>query len=77
MMVQMIWSIPRAGMTTTTEKTIGVTEFKPQSLELIEEIASGKVQRLVLTPSAGKPVAAIVPIEGPPGSSCCTAASST
>ena len=51
-------------MTTTSEKTIGVTEFKPRSLELIEEVASGKVQRVVLT-KRGKPVAAIVPLEGP------------
>jgi prevent-host-death family protein len=49
-------------MTTEGEKTIGVTEFKPRSLELIEEVASGKVRRVVLT-KRGKPVAAIVPLE--------------
>jgi prevent-host-death family protein len=48
-----------------TERTIGVTEFKPRSLELIEEVASGKVRRVVLT-KRGKPVAALVPLPDTP-----------
>ena len=60
----MIWTIQaQMEWRTTSERTIGVTEFKPRSLELIEEVASGKVQRVVLT-KRGKPVAAIVPLEG-------------
>ena len=52
-------------MTTSGEKTIGVTEFKPRSLELIEEVASGKIRRVVLT-KRGKPVAALVPLPDTP-----------
>ena len=43
------------------EATVGVTEFKPRSLELIENVASGKLARVVLT-KRGKPVAALVPL---------------
>lgn len=43
------------------EETVGVTEFKPRSLELIENVASGKLGRVVLT-KRGKPVAALVPL---------------
>lgn len=46
------------------EKSIGVTEFKPRSLALIEEVASGRTERLVLT-KHGKPVAAVVPLTPP------------
>lgn len=42
-------------------ETIGVSEFKPRSLELIDRVASGKIARLVLT-RRGRPVAALVPI---------------
>lgn len=51
-------------MPPVAEKTVGVTEFKPRSLELIEEVASGKVDRLVLT-KRGKPVAAVIPLGKP------------
>jgi prevent-host-death family protein len=50
-------------MSAAAEKTVGVTEFKPRSLELIEEVASGKVGRLVLT-KRGRPVVAVVPVSG-------------
>jgi antitoxin (DNA-binding transcriptional repressor) of toxin-antitoxin stability system len=42
-------------------KTIGVTAFKAKSLALIEEVASGRTQRLVLT-RRGKPVAELTAI---------------
>jgi prevent-host-death family protein len=45
------------------EATIGVTKFKPRSLELIEDVATGKLGRVVLT-KRGKPVAALVPLLG-------------
>lgn len=47
------------------EETLGVTEFKPRSLELIERVASGKLGRVVLT-KRGRPVAAIVPLDSSP-----------
>jgi prevent-host-death family protein len=43
------------------EVTVGVTAFKPRSLELIEQVASGKLSRVVLT-KRGRPVAALVPL---------------
>lgn len=46
---------------TENDETIGVSEFKPRSLELIDRVASGKIARLVLT-RRGRPVAALVPI---------------
>ena len=42
------------------EVTVGVTAFKPKSLDLIEQVASGKLSRVVLT-KRGRPVAALVP----------------
>lgn len=42
-------------------KTIGVTAFKARSLALIEEVASGRTQRIVLT-RRGKPVAELTAI---------------
>jgi prevent-host-death family protein len=45
-------------------ETIGVSEFKPRSLELIERVASGKLSRLVLT-KRGRPVAVLVPVQEP------------
>ena len=43
------------------ENTIGVTAFKSQCLALIDEVAQGKTDRIVLL-KHNKPVAAIVPI---------------
>ena len=51
-------------MSAAAEKTVGVTEFKPRSLELIEEVASGRVGRLVLT-KRGRPIVAVIPLERP------------
>lgn len=53
-------AIPKA-----REKTIAVSAFKPRSLEIIDEVASRKTTRVVLT-RRGKPVAALVPIESKP-----------
>lgn len=47
------------------ELSIGVSTFKPKSLELIERVASGKLRRVVLT-KRGRPVAALVPIDEAP-----------
>jgi prevent-host-death family protein len=47
------------------ELSLGVTTFKPRSLELIERIASGKLRRVVLT-KHGRPVAALVPVDEEP-----------
>lgn len=47
----------------SSETTIGVSEFKPKSLALIEQVASGRLDRVVLT-KRGRPVAAIVPLGG-------------
>jgi prevent-host-death family protein len=46
------------------EVTVGVTAFKPRSLDLIEQVASGKLSRVVLT-KRGRPVAALVPLRDP------------
>jgi prevent-host-death family protein len=43
------------------EVTLGVTAFKPKSLELIEQVATGKLSRVVLT-KRGRAVAALVPL---------------
>jgi len=43
------------------ELVLNVTAFKPKSLELIERVASGNLQRVVLT-KRGRPIAAIVPL---------------
>jgi antitoxin (DNA-binding transcriptional repressor) of toxin-antitoxin stability system len=45
----------------TSETTIGVTAFKTQCLGLIEDVAQGKTDRIVLL-KHNRPVAAIVPI---------------
>jgi prevent-host-death family protein len=45
------------------EVRLGVTAFKPRSLDLIERVASGKLSRVVLT-KRGRPVAALVPLSG-------------
>ena len=43
------------------ENTIGVTAFKSRCLGLIDEVAEGKTDRIILL-KHNKPVAAIVPI---------------
>jgi antitoxin (DNA-binding transcriptional repressor) of toxin-antitoxin stability system len=45
----------------TSETTIGVTAFKSKCLGLIDDVAEGKTDRIVLL-KHNKPVAAIVPI---------------
>jgi prevent-host-death family protein len=45
------------------EVRVGVTAFKPRSLDLIERVASGRLSRVVLT-KRGRPVAALVPLGG-------------
>jgi len=45
----------------TSETTIGVTAFKSRCLGLIDDVAEGKTDRIVLL-KHNKPVAAIVPI---------------
>jgi len=47
------------------ELSVGVSAFKPKSLDLIERVASGKLRRVVLT-KRGRPVAAVVPIDETP-----------
>jgi prevent-host-death family protein len=47
------------------EVSVGVSAFKPKSLDLIERVASGKLRRVVLT-KHGRPVAAVVPIDDEP-----------
>jgi prevent-host-death family protein len=47
------------------ELSVGVSEFKPKSLDLIERVASGKLRRVVLT-KRGRPIAAVVPIDDSP-----------
>ena len=44
------------------EKTINVTTFKAQCLALIDAVARGKADRVVLT-RRGRPVAAVVPYQ--------------
>ena len=48
-----------------TELSVGVSDFKPKCLDLIERVASGKLRRVVLT-KRGRPVAAVVPIDDVP-----------
>lgn len=43
------------------EVILGVTAFKPRSLDLIERVASGKLSRVVLT-KRGEPIVALVPL---------------
>lgn len=45
--------------------TVGVTAFKSRCLALIDDVARGKTGRVLLT-RRNRPVAAIVPISGPP-----------
>ena len=54
-----------AGASGDAEVTLGVTAFKPRSLELIELVAAGKPSRVVLT-KRGRPVAALVPLRDQP-----------
>ena len=46
----------------TDEAAIGVTAFKSQCLNLIDQVAQGKKSRIVLM-KHNRPVAAVVPIE--------------
>jgi prevent-host-death family protein len=48
--------------TETAETVINVTAFKSQCLALIDAVAQGKADRVVLT-RRGRPVAALVPVE--------------
>jgi antitoxin (DNA-binding transcriptional repressor) of toxin-antitoxin stability system len=48
-------------MSATSKTTIGVTAFKSKCLGLIDDVAEGKTDRIVLL-KHNKPVAAIVPI---------------
>jgi antitoxin (DNA-binding transcriptional repressor) of toxin-antitoxin stability system len=66
-MDHMIWSIDVNGSTMSTETdetVINVTAFKSQCLALIDAVAQGKVDRVVLT-RHGRPVAALVPFDRP------------
>jgi prevent-host-death family protein len=54
-----------ADVVNDAELSVGVSEFKPRSLDLIERVASGKLRRVVLT-KRGRPVAAVVPIDDAP-----------
>jgi antitoxin (DNA-binding transcriptional repressor) of toxin-antitoxin stability system len=47
------------------QKKIGVTAFKSQCLALIDEVAMGKTDRVVLM-KHNKPIAAVVPIGDEP-----------
>ena len=47
------------------EIAVGVTAFKPHSLALIEDVASGRLRRVVLT-KRGRPIAALVPLDEEP-----------
>lgn len=50
--------------TEIAETVINVTAFKSQCLALIDAVAQGKADRVVLT-RHGRPVAALVPFERP------------
>lgn len=45
-----------------TDREMGVTEFKPRCLAAINDVAHGRVSRIILT-RHGRPVAAIVPAD--------------
>ena len=45
----------------TNESTIGVTAFKAQCLGLIDDVAQGKTDRIVLL-KHNRPIAAVVPL---------------
>ena len=49
---------PKTPHRAVREQTIGVTAFKARCLELIDDVASGKLDRVVLT-KRGKPVAEV------------------
>jgi prevent-host-death family protein len=50
-----------ADRSSDAEVILGVTAFKPRSLDLIERVASGKLSRVVLT-KRGEPIVALVPL---------------
>jgi antitoxin (DNA-binding transcriptional repressor) of toxin-antitoxin stability system len=45
------------------ERAVELDQFEPQCLELINEVESGSLRRVVLTRS-GQPIAALVPVTG-------------
>jgi antitoxin (DNA-binding transcriptional repressor) of toxin-antitoxin stability system len=47
----------------TNESAIGVTAFKAQCLGLIDDVAQGKTDRIVLL-KHNRPIAAVVPLGG-------------
>jgi prevent-host-death family protein len=64
-MVHLLWTRSRkvSDRSGDAELRLGVTAFKPRSLDLIERVATGKLSRVVLT-KHGRPVAALVPLGG-------------
>jgi prevent-host-death family protein len=62
-MVHLWWTRSRdvSDRRSDAEVILGVTAFKPKSLDLIEKVASGKLTRVVLT-KRGQPIVAIVPL---------------
>jgi antitoxin (DNA-binding transcriptional repressor) of toxin-antitoxin stability system len=62
-MVHIEWTILEATMPTLSKSknAIGVTAFKAQCLGLIDDVAQGKTDRIVLL-KHNRPIAAIVPI---------------
>ncbi len=50
----------------TNESTIGVTAFKAQCLGLIDDVAQGKTDRIILL-KHNRPIAAVVPIDDDAG----------
>jgi antitoxin (DNA-binding transcriptional repressor) of toxin-antitoxin stability system len=54
----------RAVTTEVDEPVINVTAFKSQCLALIDAVAQGKADRVVLT-RHGRPIAALVPFQRP------------
>jgi prevent-host-death family protein len=63
-MVHLWWTRSRdvSDQSSDAEVILGVTAFKPKSLDLIERVASGKLSRVVLT-KRGQPIVAIVPLD--------------
>jgi antitoxin (DNA-binding transcriptional repressor) of toxin-antitoxin stability system len=66
-MVHLKWTIKEEVMPATPSNTatIGVTAFKSKCLGLIDDVAQGKTDRIVLL-KHNRPIAAIVPIASGP-----------
>jgi prevent-host-death family protein len=64
-MVHLVWTRSRdvSDRSGDAELRMGVTTFKPRSLDLIDRVATGKLSRVILT-KRGRPVAALVPLGG-------------